>query len=876
MNARSRTSLYVINIILLIILLLPPAGMWAAPTDIDGQTGVEATPTAPGESIEVTIEPTIEPAPESTTEPTPDPTAEPTPQPSQSPSPTPQPPELNLIAGGDLSLVAGTARTLTLSFSLEPDGSQLEYLYAELSAGEDSPISIPAGEVAAGPDDGGWRAVFDGVSAAVDAPPGDYPLTLLARYAEGGEGAAERRAEFELTVSIPAPGCGCGEDGPDGHSGCPSEAEDCPEGCECPHDALALMAEDEPSNNLWTDGGAIVYDLAQLRAAVEGGQYSTVYLGYNDGTDETNPRNDGVITITDTSGIEISGSITICGTDPRNDYRMTLIDSNSSSLSANFSVTTAGLTVAVCDMDITGRNYYGIVYGSGYASTALKFINVGYTGRQIVHNDQANSSATFKGCTITLTNVGTGNPEEMCETSEVIFEGSNTVTSNTAASSLIWLKNSPYKLNVAPGATVSISTTNYFIYAGTAYADIQGSLTLTTSGASGCFTNLSQYMNSLTVGAAGSLTINHQSASYRTLYAASISVDGALTIDRTLGTNPLLELRASGSLTFGAGSRVALNNSGGAVISGASSASFSFSAQCVNLSNSYAAAVPDSVWNNQDLSPFTVTGTLATSTSVSSTGALSGGVGAAKGAKPLSGNFNLTNARRLALGPAALTARKLYPGDTAVSGTSVPGAVQTIGEYAYSAETGAGTLIQSAANIESDSSGVYQAVAVDLSPISEDGSIVYVASAQNGLLCQISALPVSELEFYDLPDSIDFEPVRISHMDQLAYRTDGGWAIRLFVPRSTAAWSLQAAIDAPLATSGGDELVGGLIFAAPGSATPLSSDAIEAASGAGDPDTWFQSVSWPESEGILVLLPAFEGVAGEEYATVIEWTLVGD
>ena len=147
----SRTKALISILIVLILIALSGASVWAAPG------GEEPT-------AEPTEEPTAEPTEEPTAEPTEEPTAEPTEEPTEEESPTVHPVASALAEffaetlGLDYNAVIGyheegmgfgvIAQACWISFALEGDATVLGDILAAKKSGDFSSITLPDGETA--------------------------------------------------------------------------------------------------------------------------------------------------------------------------------------------------------------------------------------------------------------------------------------------------------------------------------------------------------------------------------------------------------------------------------------------------------------------------------------------------------------------------------------------------------------------------------------------------------------------------------------------------------------------------------------------------------------------------------------------------------
>lgn len=610
----------------------------------------------------------------------------------------------------------------------------------------------------------------------------------------------------------------------------------------------------------------VVYNQSELNQALQNG-CSMIYLGYSE-------ENQGNIAYSSGGGMAIRNNVIIDGTDPATGYRMRLTDLNSVLYTDCMYAATGGISITLRNMDITGYNCFGIIYGTGASGVHIAFEGVQYTGRQMVHNDGANSSVSFQDADISIVNVGSGSEQEAAETGAVTFYGSNTIRrSGPQDLSLFYLFGDvPNTLIVMEGAVVNMITSNCMIFtenSAQTSVHVYGELNLTTTGMMGSFTYGDQYIGSLVVHEGGSLNISHQSDAFPTLQAHSMIIDGSLTIERADSPHAAIHLRG-GEMQLNNPPLFSLNNPGGTLIRGDAGSSMQWNTQVINR---YSGGALAAVWNNADLSPFTTSfgmrGANVRVTSVS--GLESGGRGAALQAPQLSGNaINFETDGRIRAGHRTLALDTLHGGSHEVSGHS-DGGMQEIREYAY-ADGAPGALLQQVSGV-----GGSHFSATMQDPIQLAGSRVY-AIGDNGVLAAYTYRDPEQtgISFLEVPSTMAFETARLSGQDQIISRQDPNWSLLVFDPRGSGnAFSVHARLEAPLTSADGDMLEGSLVFAENDTMRPLmqTNDMLIAQT---ETETGKKNyaLQWNAEEGILLRLPAFTGRAGTPYQARIVWTLI--
>lgn len=703
-------------------------------------------------------------------------------------------------------------------------------------------------------------ATLDGLRVAKDAAPGRYTLPLTVTWREKAPDAPEQTttvwASFDIDDTF---------------------VDD------TLYDNLVLSILDVPQDEdeapqamglPWGDDAIIVYTFDELREAIQGGQYGTVYLGYSD-------ANQGTLSFTDDRGIAISRSITIDGTDPTTGRRMTMVDGNSQGYNAAMYAAADGLSITVCNMDYTGRNYYSVVNGADRRNVATHYVNVTYTGRQLAHNYGAGSTVTVSDSTVYLQDIGSGGPHELAETTAITFYGDNTIVRGAPAdNSVIWLRGTgEHSIVIAEGANVTIQTTNYVVLpeaSANASLAVYGTLSVSTSGPNGCMTYGDTYFGTVTVPASGTLKIEHRNTVWPSLRVVNLTVGGTLDIARSNANGTVIAVQGGGSVAFNTPKLVRLANGNGSLMRTVTgTAAMTWTTAVINR---YARSTALAVWNNGDLSAFTANITLtADGGTVGSVSGLEDDQrGAAIGSIVLAGgNLQLMSSTRLILGQATLSVDPPAVGQNVVTGRADPGAFVDIVEYDYYPGIGLGMLVQDT-ETTTDAGGRFSTASSPFPyPIGDVDKRVYARSDNGALICYAYASPVPRgLSFLHVPETLAFETAALSAQDQLIGRVDPDWHIDIQDSRSSrTGFSVYGRTLAPLTSSSGDVLSGALVYREGDRLYSLDGGDVLVARYASSDSASSYTIQWPADEGLLVRLPAFEGIPGEAYSATLVWTL---
>lgn len=271
------------------------------------------------------------------------------------------------------------------------------------------------------------------------------------------------------------------------------------------------------------------------------------------------------------------------------------------------------------------------------------------------------------------------------------------------------------------------------------------------------------------------------------------------------------------------------------------------------------------VWNNKDLSPFTVSAVMSAAggTNSFSTGLSNGGLGAAHGAVALNQtNCNFHGSQRIVFGQFSLSINDVYAGKSTVTG-STSGGTTTVSEYVYQNNT-LGSMLQS-----KQASGSYQAT-MD-TPISPN-SRVYAKSLSGDLEAHTYTDSILSCFLYDVPETLDFGVVAVSGHARWVNRVDTNWTISVMDMRDTGGWELYASATA-FTAPGCSELDGGLMFVSGSASNSLLGSNVLIQTNPTGPHDDIVDVNWPAEEGLRMYLEPFAGEPGAAYSATISWTL---
>lgn len=319
---------------------------------------------------------------------------------------------------------------------------------------------------------------------------------------------------------------------------------------------------------------AVVYTATELKTALEGNVYTTVYLGAN---------------ITMTTGINVSNrtNVIIDGTYPPGESGIvrTLTDAASSDYNYCINVLTASSAYIVMqNINVYGRNYYGILCAldsSITQNTVFEFRNVTYTGPQLAYH--AWGLTRFIDCNITIKYTSNSPVQELIEANRVEIGGKTTINQVTNSGYATFnFRNTGAFLKILPGANVTLNTNSFIVTTGSPIIftlDANSAFSITS--VCGFFQNASSYASSVLIdsGAKFDMLQTTKFSSYSTFYCSgSFTVNaGALVYMEAAyaSATPLLAFTSSSANLVINNPESFILNSNAPVLSFSSAANFS-------------------------------------------------------------------------------------------------------------------------------------------------------------------------------------------------------------------------------------------------------------------------------------------------------------
>ena len=361
-----------------------------------------------------------------------------------------------------------------------------------------------------------------------------------------------------------------------------------------------------------------------------------------------------------------------------------------------------------------------------------------------------------------------------------------------------------------------------------------------------------------------------------------LSFEGALTVGnggtfiiKSTSSRAALYLNASAaSASFVEPAFVQLYNASGPIMGFSSSGRpLSISADTVNMWQGRATDtdsinnMPTAIWNKADTAtPVTI------SLSYTSGGAPTGIVNSDLGTldpviEGVAANMNMNSARQITMGKFTLNGPIKTSG---ASGNTEPNADMYMA-YGSPSTRVTGVADGAGAYLLEPPGGGTIALNEEVIVLSHKGML----KARNRKLAELD--PTRTVRFEQVPSIMSFGTVNIGAVEQTIPRVDPAWSIQIYDGRGAgSAWRVQAAITGPL-SSGSDTLPNALVYMNGGIVTPFSATEQLIYNGvtAGNHSTpgAYTDISWPPTDGPMLIVGPGQGMVGQTYQTTLVWTL---
>ena len=566
--------------------------------------------------------------------------------------------------------------------------------------------------------------------------------------------------------------------------------------------------------------------------------------------------------------------------------RHTLTDMNSASITTSIYIAsaTSEINVTLCNVDIVGKNYYGIVAVEAVNSTkavTLTYQNVNYTGPQISYNRQGivryiDSNITIK------TSSGYASPSnELAEVNRVEIGGKTTIHHTSTGNAMFWLTYANPSFKILENADVSITSESRETF----YCDCRPDITIekganvTINTPKGMFydTGSSQLAKSFFIDKNANLKVTQTAVksgvgTIRCSGNFTVSDGASLYMANTLSSSaPLIQMTATATVKFENPKNVVLYNKNGNLIRWTSgTGKININSEVVNYWLS-AKDFPDAgtlsdtplyIWTKADESNVEIDA----STSTSSTTAVSTNITSSDSQTPPSlQTFNLQNVRVLSMGQLSLKTNPISDVSVNITGTTNPSSN-------LKAEFLLDSVMRSVEGT-SDTSGSFSLALPELLP--RDTVVTVTANDNfNNRTETLSVVYAGALEFKTVPSVLAFKNIVIPTVKTAVARQDSDWSIVISDSRlESSDWNLYASIKNPFTSKNNHTLKDALVFVDEGNKHfTINSEPVKIYSGKSVSSPTDSTVKWAENQGMLLDINP-QNILGESYATTITWTL---
>lgn len=623
----------------------------------------------------------------------------------------------------------------------------------------------------------------------------------------------------------------------------------------------------------------VVNNYDELASAITGNNnYNTIYLNadieitsrINYPTTKTNLTING--TYTNEQGITT---------------RHTLTDMNSSAISNSIYISsaTSAIDVTLCNVDIVGKNYYGIVAVEAATSTkvvTLTYKNVNYTGPQISYNRQGMVRYIDSNITIKTFSGYASPSNELAEANRVEIGGKTTINHTSTGNAMFWFTYSNPYFKILENADVTITSesreTFYCDYSPDITIENGANVTINTPRGMFYDTGSSQLAKSFLIEKNANLKVTQTAVksgvgTIRCSGNFTVSDGASLYIANTLSSSaPLIQMTATGSVTFENPKSVVLYNKNGNLIRWTSgTGKVNINSQVVNYWLS-AKDFPDAgtlsdtplyIWDKSDGSNAEINAT----TSTSETTAVTTNITSSDSSTPPSlETFNLQNVRVLSMGQLSLKINTISDTALNITGTTNP----------YS-NLKAEFLLSSVENNvtgTSDSSGSFS---LDLSETLPIGTPVKLTANDNfkNKAETVTVVHAGTLEFKTVQSELAFKSTVIPTAKTTIQRQEPDWSIIISDSRILSTdWNLYASIKKPFTSVSNHAIEDALVFIDEKDENfAINSDPTKIYSGNSVSSPTDTTIKWSENKGMLLVINP-QNILADSYSTTVTWTLL--
>lgn len=600
-----------------------------------------------------------------------------------------------------------------------------------------------------------------------------------------------------------------------------------------------------------SESTVIVYSSSELKDVLESNNaYNYIYFGSD---------------INLTSGIKINKkNITIDGT--YNGIMHTLTDQKKLGSTDGIYVSNITKNVTIKNMNITGYNYYGVIYvpeNSNYSDTTIEYNGVNYDGCQCSYNPIGLTK--FIDCYINIhDSYASGN--EVAECNRVELGGFTIINHESTSNSSFWFRNSNPSLTILSDSNVHFTSENRELFYGVNNLKLVIEENALFSVVSKSGMGYSTYgTGEVLIDKNASLSIsqttrNGNNATWYSYGIITLNENSSLDIINEfsgVSSNYNIYFRGNNSgLILNNPSRFVLYNSNGNVINSQNNSTFNFTYDRINLfdkvidrSNDISLnTLPTYYWQEENNISGIFNSNSVTILNNNSTNTYD--------------NFNFVNKQIFSVGTFSFHVNAITDKDTTMSGITLPYASVLI---QYNDVT---TIIKA------DEEGLFH-LEYNI-PLDIGTKIKFNVKKYEDLLYYTKEVEVvysGELVLDDATKYITFEPIYIDEQLKLCPRINE-LEIKIIDSRvNSTNWKLYASINHDLISESGKILKSSLVFVSD-SITVLSNDKTLVYTGQNNEgNILITYVSWADNEGILLQLNDYLEI-NTKYCAEITWTLI--
>lgn len=610
----------------------------------------------------------------------------------------------------------------------------------------------------------------------------------------------------------------------------------------------------------------VIYSSSELKTVLENDNgYDYIYFG-ND--------------ITLEKGIKISSSkvnVTIDGT--YEGVRYTFTDYEGLSSGDTISVSSPlTLKVTVCNMEIVGYNYYGIIYvldNSSYKNTIIEYNNILYEGPQISFHPAGLTRFIDSDITIVDGALVTGN--EVAECNKIEIGGITNIVHNSKNNSAFWFRNSNPSFTILTNALVNFTSENRELFYGVnnlLFSVLNNAYFSVTSHNGMAYGSYATGTTNIAANAEFILKqtgTNGSNPAWRSYGVITMSLNSSLTIindySGILASNYNILFSSSGGLILNNPKKVVLYNEKANVINSTSSIPFEFNVSRINLFNNIInikdditlSTMPEYSWY-KELGSISISGNFTSSvTNITSNNFTSDELKEL----PALSNLVFANKKIFSIGTFPFRVNALTNTDTTITGSTISGSSILI---SYND-------INDVVLVDSDGNFSYSYI----NPLDIGTIITFNVKMKDDVIYNTKVIQIvysGELVIDSASETIGFTLIPISNNPILCKRNSQMIVTIIDSRVNSTDFKLYASIDHKLISSDNDIFDGAIVYKdSSGNVTELSNTKVLVYKGESNNGTIkTTNVTWNDDEGILLMINN-KIIAGKEYTTHIIWSV---